>query len=221
MWNKAKDAELKAIKMNHFLKKGFELFSSRSIESVTLSEVAKAAGYGMATLYRYFDKKPGFVIAVATWKWSNFQDENSARVKNTFDNMSAYQAFDFYLDSFLELYRKHRDLLRFNQFFNIFIKSENIDPKTLEPYNVMIERFHSRFHDIYSKGIKDHTLKTDVPEKEMFETTLHLMLAAITRYAVGLVYKAENESISLKELTTLKEAFMLMYKGESATVSLV
>ncbi|MCR5829979.1 MAG: TetR/AcrR family transcriptional regulator [Lachnospiraceae bacterium] len=216
MWSKAKDAELKAIKTNVFLEKGYELFSSKSIESVTLSDVAKASGYGMATLYRYFDKKPGFVIAVATWKWSNFRAENEKRMKKNFDTMTAYRLFEFYLDSFLELYRSHRDLLRFNQFFNIFIKSENIDPKTLEPYSLMIEKYHERFHLIYLKALEDHTLKTDVPEQEMFETTLHLMLAAVTRYAVGLVYKAERESVSLKELNTLKDAFMLMYKGESA-----
>jgi len=216
MWSKAKDAELKAIKTNVFLEKGYELFSSKSIESVTLSDVAKASGYGMATLYRYFDKKPGFVIAVATWKWSNFRAENEKRMKKNFDTMTAYRLFEFYLDSFLELYRSHRDLLRFNQFFNIFIKSENIDPKTLEPYSLMIEKYHERFHLIYLKALEDHTLKTDVPEQEMFETTLHLMLAAVTRYAVGLVYKAEREAVSLKELNTLKDAFMLMYKGESA-----
>lgn len=36
--------------------KAYELFSSRNIESVTLQDIADAAGYGIATLYRYFMK---------------------------------------------------------------------------------------------------------------------------------------------------------------------
>ncbi len=51
---------------------GFRLFSEKSIESVALPQIAKAAGYGTATLYRYYDKKPGFVVAVVMWKRDEF-----------------------------------------------------------------------------------------------------------------------------------------------------
>ena len=43
----------------------------------------------------------------------------------------------------------------------------------------------------------------------MFSTTLHLMLAAVTRYAVGLVYEGGTEPE--KELTVLKEMLMGRY----------
>ena len=46
----------------------------------------------------------------------------------------------------------------------------------------------------------------------MFSTTLHLMLAAVTRYAVGLVYIPESGFDAEKELEKLKEAMMLRYK---------
>ena len=70
-----------------------------------------------------------------------------------------------------------RDLLRFNQFFNVYIQSENIEP-----------------------------------EEEMFSTTLHLMLAAVTRYAVGLVYIPEGGFDAEKELEKQKEALLIRYK---------
>ena len=34
-----------------------------------MQNIADAAGCGIATLYRYFDKKQGFVIETATKKW--------------------------------------------------------------------------------------------------------------------------------------------------------
>ena len=46
----------------------------------------------------------------------------------------------------------------------------------------------------------------------MFSTTLHLMLAAVTRYAIGLVYIPENGFDAEKELEKLKEAMLLRYK---------
>ncbi len=187
------DATQMEKKRLEFLETGFRLFAERSIEAVTLPEVAKEAGYGTATLYRYFDKKPGFVIAVATWKWEKFTSQIQKRRQNEgFDGMTAAEAFGFYLDSFLELYRNHADLLRFNQFFNIYIRSEQISPDIIQPYQDMIDDVEHRFHRIYEKAEKDHTMRTDIAEKEVFTTTLHLMLAVLTRYAVGLVYTPKD-----------------------------
>ena len=48
------------------------------------------------------------------------------------------------------------------------------------------------FHLMYEKARQDRTIRVDVPEEEMLSVTLHLMLAVVTRYAVGLVYEPES-----------------------------
>ena len=45
----------------------------------------------------------------------------------------------------------------------------------------------------------------------MFSTTLHLMLAAVTRYAVGLVYTPQDGFDAQAELETMKEIFLVKY----------
>ena len=125
--------------------------------------------------------------------------------------MTAAQIFEFYLDSFLELYRNHRDLLRFNQFFNIYIQAEKIDTETVKPYREMIEETEEPFHRMYVKAQMDHTVCTDMPEAEMFSATLHLMLAAVTRYAVGLVYQVGTDPE--KELELLKELLLKKFRA--------
>ncbi len=62
-----------------FLETAFELFSSKSIETVSMIEIAKKSGYGTITLYRYFSTKPALVVAVAAWKWGGFLNENQKR----------------------------------------------------------------------------------------------------------------------------------------------
>lgn len=52
----------------------------------------------------------------------------------------------------------------------------------------MVGSLEARIHALYRKALEDHTLRTDIPWNGMFSATLHLMLAAVTRYAVGLVY---------------------------------
>lgn len=214
MRNKAVDAARMAIKRNDFLDKGFELFSQRSIEAVTLKDVAEACGYGMATIYRYFKVKPAFVVEVAVRKWELFREENqNRRPAANFDGMTAAEIFEFYLDSFILLYEDHKDLLRFNQYFNVYVRSAKIDQTALEPYLMIIRTLEERFGILYEKALSDHTLRTDEPREELFGKTLHLMLAAITRYAVGLVYMQEGYD-PVRELIMLKEMLLARYCTE-------
>ena len=198
------------------LEASYKLFTQKNIESVSMEQAANAAGYGVATLYRYYSTKPKLAVAVATWKWGHQIDANRLnRPAPEFEGMTAAQIFSFYLESFLYLYRNDQELLRFNQFFNVYIRAEHIEGETLTPYRELIERLKQQFHVIYEKAERDRTVRTDVPEEEMFRTTLHLMLAAVTRYAVGLVYKPETDAEAMEELETLKRALLREYTAES------
>ena len=196
-----------------FLEKGFEMFSERNIESVKMDDIARASGHGIASMYRYFDRKPGFVVAVAEWKWGEFFRENrKRRPSENFEGRTAADMFDFYLDSFLDIYRKEQALLRFNQFLNVYIRSsEDITPDTVNAYRGLMKPITDFFHQLYERGREDGTIRTDIPETEMLSTTIHLMLAAVTRYAVGLVYQPPDGFDDLKELETLKNMLWREY----------
>ncbi len=201
------------VKRDSFLEKAYELFSTRSIDAVSMQDVADASGYGVATLYRYFRTKPALVVAVAVWKWEEFCDDNRKKISGQGrELMSAKERFENFLDAFVDMYENYKDLLRFNQFFNIYIQSEEgMDPEGMKPYQSIIESVRVLFHDVYLKGMEDHTFRAGFSEEEIFSTTLHLMLAAVTRYAVGLVYKPADGFDALKELEVLKNMFMNQY----------
>ena len=212
MRNPEKDAIEQEKRRQVFLEHGFQLFSSKGIEAIRLQDVAKASGYGIATLYRYFNNKIGFVLAIAEWKYGEFFKENrKRRPSDRFEGMTAADMFSFYLDSFLESYRRNRALLRFNQFFNIYISAENIDVEASTAYSRLMRPIIDFFHELYERAKQDHTVRTDIPEEEILSTTLHLMLAAVTRYAMGLVYRPESGFDEMSELETLKELLLTKY----------
>lgn len=195
-----------------FMEKGFELFSTRSIEAVTLQDVADASGHGVATLYRYFNSKPELLLEIAAWKWGEFFRENrKRRPASGFDRRTAAEMFDFYLDSYLEVYRNYKDLLRFNQMFNIYLRSEEVERGHVDVYQGLMKPITDLVHLMYEKAKVDGTLRTDISETEMLSTTIHLMLAAVTRYAIGLVYEPADGFDDLKELESLKEMLFLRY----------
>lgn len=212
MRDKSQDEAQMAIKRKEFIATGYRLYVEKSIEAVSMQEVADASGYGVATLYRYFGTKQSFVVEVAVKSWEKFWEKNMKRRPNRdFDGMTAADILEFYLDSFLELYRKDRDLLRFNQFFNVFVQSEHMDGEILRPYKELIGKLREQFHEIYMKGKKDRTIRTDETEERMFSKTLHLMLAVVTRYAVGLVYIPEKGFDPEGELEDMKVMMLKEY----------
>ena len=204
MRNLKKDAIEMAARREAILREGFRLFAERSIVTVKMTDIAKAAGIGIATLYRYYPNKTDLVVAISADQWSRFMAD-AAVFSNDFslDEKTAAECFGYYLDQFILLYRNYKELLRFNQDFNSYVRFENVDQERLMPYFKVIEEVKSGVHTIYEKARFDGTLSTELTEEQLFTFVLHIMLAAVTRYAVGLVYEGGNDPES--ELVLLRD----------------
>lgn len=60
--NPGKDAAEMAVKNQRILENGFSVFAENTIERAKMEDVAKAAGIGVASLYRYYSTKPDLRI---------------------------------------------------------------------------------------------------------------------------------------------------------------
>ncbi len=200
----ANDTAQMAATRQRILETGFRLFSQRTIDKVSMQDVADEAGIGVATLYRYYNTKPLLVLAIGTWVWESYASETAGSLPT--QERTAAEDFAAFLEAFLDLYRNHKDILRFNQFFNVYVQSEDIEAEHFAPYRGMIGAMEQRFRKTWAKGERDGTLRTDLSPEEIFSAVLHLMLAAVTRYAVGLVYLEGPDPE--KELLLLKELFL-------------
>ena len=74
---------------------GFKLFAEKTINPVSMNDVAKAAGVGIATLYRYYSTKQELVLAISTRVWEKYIAENSRqRAALVSKGMNAGQEFE-------------------------------------------------------------------------------------------------------------------------------
>ena len=212
MRNLEKDEIEMTARREAMLKEGFRLFAEKGIEAVNMQEVAKACGLGIATLYRYFNTKLEFVIAIGAKKWTEYFEEiekEYARLGG--EMMNAAEELDFYLSMYILLYREHRDLLCFNQNFNGFIAHEQATEEQLQDYMRAIELFSRKFHRFYEKGLQDGSIRTDEPEQTVFNTTMHIMLAVCGRYAQGVIVRGSDPDDLTKELMILKRMILNAY----------
>ena len=204
-------------KHRRILAAAFRLFTEKGIESVTMPEIAEGSGVSRATLFRYFPSKTELVIATATWKWEEYITWHNSNLSPPYETeqLTAAENLKFFLDSFLELYRNHSDILRFNYNFNSFLRFQAGTPEQKRPYTQMVAALGTQFHEIYERGMRDGTLKTDLSEQAMFSSSFHIMLAAVTRYAVGLVVVYENGGAPENELVMLEELLLERFTKRS------
>ena len=215
MRNQAKDAIEMAAKREKILEAGFHLFSKKTIPSVTMNDVANACGLGIATVYRYYRSKPTLVLAIATWLWEGYVTRNARLLEETdISGYTAIQRYGFFIDTFIDLYRNQKEMLQFNQLFNIYIRSEQVPEDELNAYNHMIGNMSGKFQEMILKGMRDGTIRSDISGEKIFSSTLHLMLAVTTRYAFGLVYTPEGGEEEERELQLLKQMLVSEYAAK-------
>ena len=152
--NQERDARELAVRKQQILESAFHVFAERTIEKVSMNEAAEVCGSGVATLYRQYSAKPALMLAVSTWAWEQI-------IQDFYTQLDTEQA-----------------VLRFNQFFNVYVAGEPISPELMQPYTTMIRGLSDRFHVLYEKALRDHTLRTDMAEKQMFSATLHAPASA-------------------------------------------
>ena len=211
--NLEKDAVEMAAKNQRILEEGFAIFAEHGIDNVTMTDVAKGAGIGISSLYRYYKTKTELVLAIGTWAWQRYLEQVGALGGAEKKTACAAENVAFFLDAFLDLYRNHKDLLRFNQFFNVYLQSEQIPMEKTDVYQKLIRSLETRFSHIYKKGQKDGSIRRDLSEGLCFSTLLHLMLATVTRYAVGLVYIHPETDVE-KELTIQRDLLLRWLCGK-------
>ena len=212
MRNQEKDEREMAGRRDLMLQTGFSLFAEKGIEAVSMQDVARACSVGIATLYRYFSTKLAFVIAIGAKKWEEYFEEiESEYARRGCYMMNAAEELDFYLSMYIQLYREHSDLLRFNQNFNGYIDHEHATTAQLADYLRAVEPFTRKFHALFEKGLRDGSIRTEEPEETVFTTTMHIMLAVCGRFAQGVVYHGDGREDLTQELLILKRMILGMY----------
>lgn len=187
----------------------YQLFVDKKIESVTMGEIAKKVGIGRATLFRYFPGKLELVIAVNTKKWKDYLDGlDNRRPISSIGDIPAIDRLSFTLDSYIEMYQNHKDLLRYNDNFNHYVSHSKKSDKEIADFNIALYSANTRLHMMYEKAKEDGSFRTDIPENEFLRVTVHTMMNACAYYAGGFIWGSKEDEDYTFELVKIKEMIL-------------
>ena len=204
-----KKSSMKDHRRKAIINAAFQIFVEKKIEPVSMGEIAELAGVGRATLFRYYPNKLELVIAVCAAKWKEYLDALDAkRPLESIGDIPAIDRFTFTLDSYIDMYRHHKDLLQYNDNFNHYVTHEGVKDEQLVEFHASLYSVNTRLEWMYEKAKEDYTFRTDIPRDEFFCVTVHTMMSACVHYAGGFIWGARDNKDYTPELLRIKEMIL-------------
>ena len=178
---------LKDVKKNFLIDIATDLFICRSIQEVTIKDIAISAQVGEATIYRYFGKKQTLVVESAM-KLQKEVDAESFKLdegKNGFEKLKI-----FYL-SYLQIFDSHPEFFKFINEFDAYMAGEQVDE--LDTYESVVGQYKTAFMHAYEQGIKDGSVKAQNNVEMFYYSTTHALLELCKKLSIkGAVLSQDN-----------------------------
>lgn len=166
-YNEEKD-ELRLARMNRILSCAFELFSINGIDNVAMTDIARKAEIGVASLYRYYETKDEIAIRTIIWAWENQRESIvPPMLEETFKNASGLEQLRQELGVFSSLLENQPAFLRYIYFFDSYAVRTQIDTQRLADYEKEIQNVQNVVVTSIKKGIEDGSVKDIYKEKEV------------------------------------------------------
>ena len=182
---------LKDAKVNFLVDMATDLFMSRSIQEVTIRDIAISAQVGEATIYRYFGKKQELVVQAAM-KLQSIVSSGYFQLDN---KMNGFQKLEAFYLSYLNIFDNHRDFYKFLSEFDSYMSVENKD--VLNPYEEAVDQYKSAFMKAYEQGLKDGSVREQENIDLFYFSTTHAVLELCKKLALKAVL---NQDLAIEKL---------------------
>jgi len=186
---------LKDAKINFLVDVATDLFMCRSIQEVTIRDIAITAQVGEATIYRYFGKKQELVVQSAM----KLQGIVSSGYFKLDDKLNGFQKLEAFYLSYLNIFDNHRDFYKFLSEFDAYMSVENAD--VLNPYENAIDLYKNAYMSAYQQGLKDGSVKEQKDINLFYFSTTHSILELCKKLALKAVL---NQDLAIEKLSEVR-----------------
>ena len=185
---------LKDAKVNFLVDIATDLFICRSIQDVTIKDIAISAQVGEATIYRYFGKKQGIVVHAAMKILGVVQSDYFKLGKE----MNGFQKLEAFYLSYLEIFQNHTDFYKFLGEFDSYMSNENSD--LLDSYEQAINQYKKVFMSAYEEGLKDGSVKEQDYINLFYFSTTHALIELCKKLSAKAVLNQDLEIEKTSEI---------------------
>ena len=197
----------KNARIERILLAAFSLFSHNGFDAIAMTDIAKEAEIGVASLYRYFATKDEIAIRTAIWSWENQKklilpllDDSGYYKKKGVEQLA--EIFEL----FCKLYQTVPDFFRYIYFFDAYVVCQKIDSERLLPYQEVIQSVQKIIEDAIYKGIEDGSISSNFKgyEKQLYYSLMHTLFSASQKLSLsGKMLKMDETNNDVQQLRLL------------------
>ena len=188
--------EQKNARIDRILAAAFKLFSSAGIEPVAMTDIAKKAEIGVASLYRYFSTKDEIAIRTAIWAWEEQISEIYPSINNDeYTNGNGLLRLSIIFSLFKKLYIRQPEFLRFIYFFDSYAVNSGIKQERMIEYENVIGKVQMIVADAIKLGLKDNSINKKYIDKteDLYFTLMHSFFSTAQKLTLSENLLAINE----------------------------
>lgn len=203
-----------ALRSAKILAAALKLFCEKGIEDTSVEDVAKEAGVGPATIYRYFETKAELAIQSGIAYWQKVSGRYLGALEAAeYREGSGKEQLEQIFAIFLSIFTEEFDFLKFLQEFDVFVQNDQISQQRLAEYEHTILDLKSYVTDALEKGLADGSLQFGYSVDEIYFSVTHTMLSLMQKLASNGKVLSSDEHIDLA--LQVKIAGELLVKGLS------
>ena len=169
---------LKDVKTNFIVDIATDLFMCRSIQDVTIRDIAITAQVGEATIYRYFGKKQDLVVQSAM----KLQQAVNADFFKVEKGKTGFEKIQIFYQSYLDIFNAHPEFYKFINEFDAFMAGD--DSNVIDPYESVIGQYEKVYMAAYNEGLKDGSIKKQSDVSIFYFSTTHSLLELCKKLSI-------------------------------------
>ena len=204
--------ELKNARIERILLSAFSLFSHSGIDAIAMTDIAKHAEIGVASLYRYFETKDEIAIRTAIWAWETQKKMILPVLDDSgFYNKKGIDQLEEIFELFCKLYQNEPDFFRYIYFFDAYVVCQKISSERLLPYQQVIESVQKIIAGAIHKGIKDGSISSTYKkcEDELYYSLMHTLFSASQKLSLsGKMLQMDETNDGVQQLKLLGKVLL-------------
>lgn len=202
----------KNARIERILLAAFSLFSHNGFDAIAMTDIAKEAEIGVASLYRYFETKDEIAIRTAMWAWESQKKLIMPILNDTgYYTKNGIEELEEIFDLFCKLFQNEPDFFRYIYFFDAYIVCQKIDSERLIPYQEVIQSVQTVIGNAIHKGIEDGSIskKYKDNEKQLYFSLMHTLFSVSQKLSLtGKMLKMDETNDGVQQLKLLGQILL-------------
>ena len=202
----------KNARIERILLASFSLFSHNGFDAIAMTDIAKEAEIGVASLYRYFETKDEIAIRTAIWAWES-QEKIILPILNdtNYYSKTGIEQLSQIFDLFCKLYQNEPDFFRYIYFFDAYIVCQKISPDRLEAYQAIIQSVQKVIGNAIHKGLEDGSVSKQFKdcENQLYFSLMHTFFSVSQKLTLsGKMLKMDQTNDGVQQLKLLGQILL-------------